>query len=249
MQLTNTLLLLSGAASTVMGITHVVKVSVGSALAYEPNSIAAAVGDKVEFDFLNGNHSAVQAPFGNPCTPTPGGFFSGFHPGGPGKAIDTFTIDIKNTDVIWFYCAQAKHCQAGMVGVINVVAGSNKTLEAFAAAAKNAPANVAPPTGPTGGVLGQIAPAANNTAVGAPSGSAGLKPTATPPMPPMGNSATGPVSASQAGANQQQQSPSPKPSKEQAHEVESSAQQREPSGFERIISSRMGMGDEQDDEE
>jgi hypothetical protein len=54
MQLTNTLLLLSGAASTVMGITHVVKVSVGSALAYEPNSIAAAVGDKVEFDFLNG---------------------------------------------------------------------------------------------------------------------------------------------------------------------------------------------------
>jgi len=33
---------------------------------------------------------------------------------------NTFTIDITTTDPIWFYCAQAMHCQAGMVGVINV---------------------------------------------------------------------------------------------------------------------------------
>ncbi|KAH0551412.1 hypothetical protein GP486_007372 [Trichoglossum hirsutum] len=197
MQLTSTLLLLS-AASTVMGVKHVVKVSVGGALAYEPNSIPAAVGDTVEFDFLNGNHSVVQAPFAGPCTPSPGGFFSGFHPGGPGKAIDTFTIDIKDTSAIWFYCAQAKHCQSGMVGVINVQAGSNKTLEAFTAAAKLAPNNVAPPTGPTGGVLGQIAPAANNTG-GSATGSTGVKPTSTSVTPPMSNSAMGPVSVSQAG--------------------------------------------------
>ncbi|KAH0537101.1 hypothetical protein FGG08_006062 [Glutinoglossum americanum] len=197
MQLTNTLLLLSTAASSVMGITHVVKVGLNSALTYTPNSLTAAVGDKVEFDFLNANHSVVQAPFTTPCVPSPGGFFSGFHPGGPGKAIDTFTIDIKTTDVIWFYCAQAKHCQSGMVGVINVVAGSNKTLDAFTAAAKLAPNNVVPPTGPVGGVLGQIAPAANGTGGGAATGTGGAKPTSTAPI--VSNGAVGTVSASQAG--------------------------------------------------
>jgi plastocyanin len=54
MQFTNTLLLLSSAASSVMGAAHLVQVSVNSALTYSPNSIVAAVGDTVEFDFLNG---------------------------------------------------------------------------------------------------------------------------------------------------------------------------------------------------
>ena len=40
---------------------------------------------------------------------------------------------------------------------------SNKTLAAFAAAAKIAPANVAPPNGPTGGVLGKTANGSNTT--------------------------------------------------------------------------------------
>lgn len=30
-----------------------------------------------------------------------------------------FLVPINNTDPIWFYCAQARHCQVGMVGVIN----------------------------------------------------------------------------------------------------------------------------------
>jgi len=32
----------------------------------------------------------------------------------------TFTYEVKNaSQPAWFYCSQGKHCQAGMVGVIN----------------------------------------------------------------------------------------------------------------------------------
>jgi len=54
MQPISTALLLSAAASTAFGVTHNVQVAVNKALAYTPNSITAAIGDKVEFDFLNG---------------------------------------------------------------------------------------------------------------------------------------------------------------------------------------------------
>lgn len=33
--------------------------------------------------------------------------------------MPVFTIPINSTDPIWFYCATGKHCQNGMVGVIN----------------------------------------------------------------------------------------------------------------------------------
>jgi hypothetical protein len=36
------------------------------------------------------------------------------------STIPTFTITINNTTPLWFYCAQAKHCQNGMVMAINV---------------------------------------------------------------------------------------------------------------------------------
>jgi plastocyanin len=58
MQSISTLLLLASAASTAFGVTHNVQVAVDKALTYTPNSIVAAVGDKVEFDFLNGVRSS-----------------------------------------------------------------------------------------------------------------------------------------------------------------------------------------------
>jgi len=45
------------------------------------------------------------------------GFFSGFMP--VKDQMGVFTIWVNDTNPIWFYCSQAKHCQAGMVGVIN----------------------------------------------------------------------------------------------------------------------------------
>ena len=54
MQPINTLLLLASAASTAFGATWNVQVAVDKTLTYTPNSINAAVGDQIEFDFLNG---------------------------------------------------------------------------------------------------------------------------------------------------------------------------------------------------
>ena len=31
----------------------------------------------------------------------------------------TYTVMIKDTNPVWYYCSQGKHCQDGMVGVIN----------------------------------------------------------------------------------------------------------------------------------
>lgn len=33
--------------------------------------------------------------------------------------MPSFTIPVTDTKPIWFYCSQGKHCQSGMVGVIN----------------------------------------------------------------------------------------------------------------------------------
>jgi len=61
MQLVSTLLLLASAASTAFGVTHTVQVAVDKTLTYTPNSIFAAIGDTVEFEFLNGVSSLVWA--------------------------------------------------------------------------------------------------------------------------------------------------------------------------------------------
>lgn len=76
------------------------------------------------------NHSLVQSNFANPCIPIQNiqpnvtdAFFSGFMPNnstfGSTSNVPTYTIRVKDTKPIWFYCSQAKHCQAGMVGAIN----------------------------------------------------------------------------------------------------------------------------------
>ena len=105
----------------------VVKVSnKGMDLVYEPASLKAPVGSLVQFEFYPKNHTVSQAAFSNPCEPTNSimpnvtGFFSGFMPTKPDAPMKpVFTIPIKDEKPIWYYCSQAKHCQSGMVGVIN----------------------------------------------------------------------------------------------------------------------------------
>lgn len=126
---------------------HVVRVSNKSGnLVYEPNDIKAAVGTMVQFQFypkvcelcldVGGrvlliamslqNHSVVQSTFDQPCQPINNimpnvpGFFSGFMPvAAKASTMPAWTVMINDTKPIWFYCSQGKHCQAGMVGVIN----------------------------------------------------------------------------------------------------------------------------------
>ena len=59
--------------------------------------------------------------------------------------MPTFTIKVKNTKPIWFYCSQGKHCQSGMVGVINApAANTSRTLDSFKALAMKATDNISP---------------------------------------------------------------------------------------------------------
>ena len=69
------------------------------------------------------NHAVVQSTFDNPCVPQDNAFFSGFVPTSDSTTASrtTFTITVKDTKPIWYYCPQTvgDHCQNGMVGAIN----------------------------------------------------------------------------------------------------------------------------------
>lgn len=67
----------------------------------------------------------------------------------------TYTVPVRDTNPVWFYCPQARHCQSGMVGAINPPS-SGQTLDMFRAAAAQAPNNVSPSSGTSssGGQIG-----------------------------------------------------------------------------------------------
>jgi hypothetical protein len=81
----------------------------------------------VQFQFHAGNHTVTQSTYDAPCQPIAQhsnvtGFHSGFLPVAASAAqgmIPTYTIQINNTNPLWLYCAQGKHCANGMVMVIN----------------------------------------------------------------------------------------------------------------------------------
>ncbi|KAF2103841.1 hypothetical protein NA57DRAFT_50707 [Rhizodiscina lignyota] len=122
----------SSTSSAASGMTtvHVVQVSDSSgALTFSPNSLTAGVGDMIQYQFYKGNHSVVMASFDQPCVPiqesdpsnAANAFFSGFMPVENTSDFGrlTYTIMVKDTNPMWYYCAQGKHCEGGMVGVIN----------------------------------------------------------------------------------------------------------------------------------
>ncbi|KAM7211301.1 hypothetical protein V8F06_013306 [Rhypophila decipiens] len=128
-------------AAIAEGAHHVVTVGKG-ALKFNPENVAAAVGDTIEYQFFAKKHSVTQSSFEKPCQLLDGGFFSGFTPNesADDAAPTTFTITVKDTKPIWAYCSQTNgdHCQQGMVHSINAPS-SGKTLDAFKELAKKAP--------------------------------------------------------------------------------------------------------------
>ncbi|KAK1593666.1 Cupredoxin [Colletotrichum navitas] len=117
---------------------HVVSVATtNNTLKFFPDKLNAAVGSMVQFQFRGGNHSVVQSTFDNPCVPMSGmsgmsstssmnssakGLFSGYQPVAASLAmgqIPVFTVQVTSAAPMWLYCSQAKHCQNGMVMVIN----------------------------------------------------------------------------------------------------------------------------------
>jgi plastocyanin len=103
----------------------VISVTVGgdNQLAFNPKNVQASPGDIVQFTFLDHNHTVTSGSFFNGCQPsTPLLFNSNFvlvaANAGP-DTYPTFDVQITNTAPIAVYCAQAQHCQSGMVMTIN----------------------------------------------------------------------------------------------------------------------------------
>lgn len=83
-------------------------------LTFSPNSATANMGDTVVFTFAQGGHTVTEGQQSSACQPMDGGFYSGTQ-----SPPTTFTVNVNDTNPMWFYCSTPGHCQAGMVGVIN----------------------------------------------------------------------------------------------------------------------------------
>jgi len=173
---------LSVAATAFAGdvTVHVVKVSgTTNFLTYTPNNVTAAVGDMVQFQFGVGNHTVTQSTFDAPCMPISmmsnvTGVYSGFMPVAAGATtVPTYTILVNATTPMWVYCSQGKHCQSGMVMVINENTAKNATrsLENFKAAAAKATVNLAPDSSATNGTDGSTSASGNGSSATASSSS------------------------------------------------------------------------------
>ncbi|EMR84409.1 putative extracellular serine-rich protein [Botrytis cinerea BcDW1] len=127
-----------------------------SLLLFTPQEITAKPGDTVEFQFHERNHTVTQSAFDSPCQPMANAINSGFVPVAANQSmITTFTMTVNSTDPMFMYCAQGKHCQAGMVLTINASNGT-QNFGTYQAAAAKAASNV-PAAAMGGGVMGQIA--------------------------------------------------------------------------------------------
>ena len=139
-------------------ITHVIEVG-KDGLKYTPPFITAAVGDQVQLEFFAANHTLVQSTFDKPCEPIHDAIFAGFQPSTITKnttglvTFKTATFEVKTDKPLWFYCAQANHCQKGMTFAINPPAGS---VDKFNQVAATKQKNIAPYGGPHGVELGLV---------------------------------------------------------------------------------------------
>ncbi|KZT21037.1 hypothetical protein NEOLEDRAFT_1121587, partial [Neolentinus lepideus HHB14362 ss-1] len=109
-----------------------------ASLVFQPQRVVAQLGDTVIFNFTQGNHTATQAVFSEPCIPahdaniTINGFDSSFRDAGNGTAITILSVPIlpQNANTtMWFY--DYNTCGQGGVGVINSNESSYETLAGF----------------------------------------------------------------------------------------------------------------------
>ncbi|KAL1882327.1 hypothetical protein VTK73DRAFT_1886 [Phialemonium thermophilum] len=202
---------LAGVASAQNGGTKMIVVTVGAnkTLTYSPDKITAAVGDMVQFQFPFGNHTVTQAAFDEPCKPISlfsnvTGFHSGFQPAAASASegkVPTFSIQINDTKPIWIYCAQAKHCESGMVMVINenTAANSSRSLENFKSAAAKA-TTVVPGSADSGSGSGSSSGSGSDSGSGSGTAGSGGSGNNTSPNAGMALSAPGAVGLLAAGA-------------------------------------------------
>lgn len=73
---------------------------------FAPNSVVAAVGDVIQFQFSNGNHTATQSTPEAPCTPLANGMNSGHIPFQDGQTdVGTFNMPVTSAAPMFIFCA------------------------------------------------------------------------------------------------------------------------------------------------
>jgi plastocyanin len=131
---------------------------------FSPERVTAPVGSIVQFQFMGGNHTATQSAFDGPCIPVSTfnqsvvGFYSGFVPAANSMAqgnVPIFNVLVNATNPLWVYCSQGRHCQNGMVMVINenTAANSSRSLENYKLSAASVQQAGVPTIG-GGGLIG-----------------------------------------------------------------------------------------------
>ncbi|PGH03433.1 hypothetical protein AJ80_08681 [Polytolypa hystricis UAMH7299] len=136
-----------GAGTQTQSGDHVIQVGDGG-FVFTPDTVTAAVGDKIQFVFHPMNHSVVRSTFDDPCVPTTEGtIFSGFVPVDSGTSPNVFIVTVNDTNPAWLYCSQNRdsHCQNGMVMVINPLTTGPNTLAAYKEAATKTSESISPP--------------------------------------------------------------------------------------------------------
>lgn len=109
-------------SSTSTGTVHRIVVGGPGALTFNPSNINAAVGDTIEFEFRQKNHTVTASTFDAPCVPLAQSFDSGYVPVADGAAtFPTWSIRVNDTRPIWAFCKQGNHCGQGMVFAANAV--------------------------------------------------------------------------------------------------------------------------------
>jgi len=158
-----------------------------NALVFNPEQVAAKVGDTIHFTFLNKNHTVTQSSFAAPCTrllndtTSEVGVDSGFMPVAAGaKEVPVWSIEVKqDTKPIWMFCKQGNHCNQGMVFAINAPQDGPKSFSTWKENAKTAdipkdntpapPSASAPPAGSSAPASGDPAAPTGSNSASAPS--------------------------------------------------------------------------------
>jgi plastocyanin len=120
----------TGTSSSFTG-SKIIAITVGTptlnkSLVFTPSEVKASLGDILQFQFYEVNHTVTQSMFSNPCQPiqvsdpSAAGIHSGFVPVTPNATtVMTFNMPINNTNPMFLYCAQGPHCQLGMAMSVN----------------------------------------------------------------------------------------------------------------------------------
>ncbi|OAA40939.1 extracellular serine-rich protein [Metarhizium rileyi] len=129
---------------------------------FVPNLIRAQIGQTIQFQFSNGNHTVTQGKDSAGCAPITkeelkGGaepVHSGHLPFKDGdQNVGTFDVRINSTDPILLYCATRNHCMTGQVMVINP--SDEGQLIRYQKISQEVKENI-DSGAPTGGTVGQI---------------------------------------------------------------------------------------------